>query len=223
MADTDGLIPRKRIWLSHAYEHIFRAITLDWEKLENDAEEKLGRDIDPSTPTNADDCQGLDEAHKKAAARFHKVLADGELIALTDDPIKGERQISPAEWTAHGYIPGFIPGDFALPGGRIWDPVYFDLDDFERWLERHFPATKTKQGGRKPGFDWQDIEQFVFKTMEERGDFDSGWQAWRGPADLHRLICQYQEQRNEKAPEKSVLYSRIPKIIERWRAKNSAS
>jgi hypothetical protein len=190
----DDPIPPGKIRLQDAYERVFRAVTPEWEGLEAQTEEKLSnRQQTELRADHVDELQDLDEAHVRATRRFQEALSNGELTAYREYP-QGERQLSRNDWTArNGYSPGIIPGVFEQPFGR--GAVYFDLNEFEKWFEGAFPKRK-RGGGRKPSYDWEDIEQFVFKMLDEKGDFDEGWDGWRGQADLHRLICEYRRCRS---------------------------
>jgi hypothetical protein len=63
-------------------------------------------------------------------------------------------------------------------------------------IARHWPGTKAppkSRRGRKMGYDWPEVRDFIFKTMDRDGEFkewDTG-SGWTCQADLERLVLHY--------------------------------
>jgi hypothetical protein len=219
----DDPIPPGKIRLQDVYERVFRAVAPEWEGLEAQAEEKLSnRQQTELRADYVDELQDLDEAHVRATRFFMEALSNGELTAYREYP-QGERQLSRNDWTAkNGYSPGIVPGVFEPPAGS--GPVYFDLTEIEKWLQGVSSWPKRKPaGGRSPDHDWEDIRDFVFKTMDEKGDFEIGLKGWQRQADLHKLICEYLSRRNKEVPGNSVLYKNVRAMLTDWRTKQNSS
>jgi hypothetical protein len=87
--------------------------------------------------------------------------------------------------------------------------------------------TQKRNPGAKPRFDWLDIEAFVIKTLDEKGDFDDpdSTDDWKSQNALIRLILQYLEVDRRlgagNGPSESTLKDRVRPMINRWRERSS--
>jgi hypothetical protein len=103
------------------------------------------------------------------------------------------------------------------------------------WLQRHsFPipqwlggqvAPKRRNAGRKHLYDWEEVNLFVEKVLNEKGDFDDPKNAedgWRGQADLERLVAKHIENTEKKdAPVHSTIWTHIAPVIAAWRQRQA--
>jgi hypothetical protein len=83
------------------------------------------------------------------------------------------------------------------------------------------PVVRLSKPGRKPKYDWSDIEQFVIKTLGEKGDFSDPDQAddWKSQNDLIEDVITYMERHMGagNAPAESTLKLNIAPMVARWR------
>jgi hypothetical protein len=88
-------------------------------------------------------------------------------------------------------------------------------------VARHWPFAKAARKGRhgpKTQYDWPDVRDYVFQTMNKRGEFhdpnidSDGWYQ----ADLERLVMRYLE--NE--PSESTVRKNITQSLAEWRAQH---
>jgi hypothetical protein len=113
-------------------------------------------------------------------------------------------------------------------------------DEFIRWLEErgyHTPSfwsakttsylpvvmksrrAKRRQGARAK-YDWEDIESFVRKQLDDRGDFDDPKDQtvdWNSQNCLVRRVQEYCGRRGKDSPSDSVIKQRLPSMVDRWR------
>jgi hypothetical protein len=114
-------------------------------------------------------------------------------------------------WIPRGYVVRWLQ----LHGFSI--PECFDVETL------HKP--RKKGAGRRAQYDWEDVDLFVQKQLNEKGDFaeSKNWvKGWRSLADLERLVEGYIERREGKAPARSTIRERIGPMIDKWRKRNSA-
>jgi hypothetical protein len=86
------------------------------------------------------------------------------------------------------------------------------------------PETR-KRKGRKPQYDWEDVELFVKSQLDARGDFDDSDQVadWRCQADLERSVADYFSKRgNERVPAVSSVREKIGPMVDRWRTERNS-
>jgi len=102
-----------------------------------------------------------------------------------------------------------------------WTHLRAQCSDINSWWPfSEVPRTKR---GRKPGWDWGDIELFVRNLLDERGDFDhelNRTQDWKSLNSLIAMVQKYIEDRGEKAPSESILKERLPPVVDGWRKQN---
>jgi hypothetical protein len=80
-------------------------------------------------------------------------------------------------------------------------------------------APPKSSRGRKPKWDWQAIEKFVFDRMEHHGEFSPDDPEWRGIADLEREI---QERFGGGIGPSHSTLACLPEMVERWRKAKSS-
>jgi hypothetical protein len=83
-------------------------------------------------------------------------------------------------------------------------------------------ARPAGRRGRPPNFDWPDVEQFVFQTMNEKGEFNDWDTEWKVQADLERLVAKYIETTCGDAPAESTIRENIGPMLRRWREQRKA-
>jgi hypothetical protein len=239
MQDELDRVPADAIFYSEAFERVFDMWHPDAAELRV-AIERTSVMTEASFKSRDESWARWNEAHRKwdkARAEtqkwFRNQLAMGALDFYQRDPATGEKlRLHPDTFNSKYAFYAFSPDP-------VDPPVFFIEADFEKWREQadsgdatnnpapaSIGATKSaakERSGRTPSFDWIDIEAFVFKKMDENGEFDKGSPGWRGQADLHRLIDDYLRRRDEPVPGNSVLYERISPMISRWREKKSSS
>ena len=230
MQDELDRVPADAIFYNEAFERVFDALHPDAPRLRAEIEQISV--MTSASFKNPDQelkdrryeiFKKWEEARSKTQTWFRNQLAMGELDFYQRDSVTGEKlRLHPDLFLSKYAFNRFSP-DPPDP------PVFCIKADFEKWrsdiIEKiGVPKDVTKRvGGRKPDFDWEDIELFVCKTMDEKGPFDKGWQGWRSQADLHRLICEDLQSRNKRVPQNSVLYERVRRMISHWREKQSSS
>jgi hypothetical protein len=79
---------------------------------------------------------------------------------------------------------------------------------------------RNVNSGRKPKWDWQAIEKFVFDRMDYHGEFSVDDPEWRGVADLEREIQVHFGGASGAGPSHSTL-ANVPAMVERWRKQKS--
>jgi hypothetical protein len=81
-------------------------------------------------------------------------------------------------------------------------------------------AVPRQRAGRKPGYDWEDVELFVRRELNARGDFSDAGQVddWKCQADLERSVAGYIEQISSRAPATSTIRENIGPMVNAWRS-----
>jgi hypothetical protein len=83
-------------------------------------------------------------------------------------------------------------------------------------------APQKSRAGAKPKWDWDDIELFVCKTLDLKGDFaDVDTTAdWKAQNDLIASVMEYIDRRKGSGnrPSDSTIKNRIAPMVARWRA-----
>jgi hypothetical protein len=74
------------------------------------------------------------------------------------------------------------------------------------------PDNRPKKGA-KPQYDWPDVKQFIYKTMNERGEFRDWDVDWKSQAELEREVMQYLDNR----PSESTVRRRVTEALRIWR------
>ena len=79
---------------------------------------------------------------------------------------------------------------------------------------------KQASHGRPPDYDHDDAEQFVFRLLDERGDFTELGQVddWNCQRHVEDALRDYLSNRCGKEPLSSTVRRIVTKAIERWRA-----
>jgi hypothetical protein len=128
---------------------------------------------------------------------------------------------------------------------RLWPP---NIEVADSCGERVGPGEKQREteasarknlsgntrsiGGAPPKYDWGEVELFVFRTLNDRGDFahyENQQAGWRSQADLVRLaqdhlkkLCEKENpgavDAEDKVPADSTSKSRIGPMIAKWRS-----
>jgi hypothetical protein len=81
------------------------------------------------------------------------------------------------------------------------------------------PKPSRSPSGRKPGYDWGKIEEFVVKQLDKNGHWDDDPEdGWRSQNDLVALVQQFCGKHYEKEPSESTIKARLPQMISRWKA-----
>ena len=106
---------------------------------------------------------------------------------------------------------------------------------YRTWLDQWRPANRIglmgelsialkkelpRRRGDKPDFDWADVRDFVFQTMNNKGDF-TAWDTcsdWRCQADLERLVCEYIEKTHGgHCPAESTIRDYASRFYKEWK------
>jgi hypothetical protein len=238
MQDELDRVPADAIFYSEAFERVFDALHPNAARLRAEIEQISV--MTSANFTNPDkELEGRrheifkewEEARSKTQNFFRNQLAMGELDFYQRDSVTGEKlRLHPDLFLSKYAFNRFSPDP-------LDPPIFFIKADFETWLENcskglaselspvlgRTKSARKRSGGRTPGYDWIDIEAFVFKKMDANGDFDEGSPGWRGLADLLKLIEEYLQGRNESVPTRSVLYDRVGPMVLRWHGKQSSS
>jgi hypothetical protein len=149
---------------------------------------------------------------------------DGEKAA-SRQPISSSQWSHDAVLTADSILTPH-PGLRTFSGRKMdWVMVWFDRPS----VLRTWPAARTKdKRGAKPGWDWDDIKQFVFQELDNSGDFDDPLDAtkgWQSFSDLYSRIIYYIEKRkgDGTGPAISTLKDHVPDMVTKWRAQRAQS
>jgi hypothetical protein len=81
-------------------------------------------------------------------------------------------------------------------------------------------ARRKSKAGTKAIWDWDDIELFVLKMLEENGDFENPAdrvRGWKSQNDLIDHVRGYISKRGDPEPSDSTLKDRVAPMIARWR------
>jgi hypothetical protein len=130
-----------------------------------------------------------------------------------------------------------------LMGDDLYTPEYTHLQVSNFDLGKAFPFSNSsssgpltteppktaevpkRKAGRKPKYDWQEAELYVFQQLDARGDFDDHDQldGWKCQADLARSVADYFSKKpSGKVPVDSVIRDNIRSMVDAWRKKNAA-
>lgn len=83
------------------------------------------------------------------------------------------------------------------------------------------PIILKRKAGRKPQYDWQEVELFVIQALDTRGDFDEANQVddWRCQADLERSVADYfSKSAGGQVPAISLIRRKIRPMVDAWRS-----
>jgi hypothetical protein len=184
--------------------------------------------------------RNVDLAEHMAERFFRNALAQGELRAYVRDPANGQllQLRNPEDWGPCGFLPGITsdfldPDDLFCPGpssavGGSRRPVFFRRSEFDAWLQASTGETprdeshRKSKAGAKPGYDWPDVEQFVRRTLDSKGDFRPWDTEWKGQSALEREVVDYISRSGGGSPALSTIRANVVPMIGRWRAKNLA-
>jgi hypothetical protein len=247
---TDPL-PLNVIRLSDAFNRYYRAITPDAAAI--DSELTVAQRILTTPAATAIDAKAAKEkingalsarenAESRAEMAFRAALATGRPMACIRDPKTGDvlQLLDYRQWTERNNFgtPGFSedfvdPDDLIQPGPSacidgLSRPVFFYQREFDEWLSQQSPSgpQEPMRVGAPATYDWDDIEQFVFRELDNRGDFRESNQVldWRTQNDVIRAIEIYLNNLPCEAPvpAHSTLKPRVKDIITRWRALKSS-
>jgi hypothetical protein len=250
--DADDPIPADAIRLTEAYQ-IVRRRYIDWDTLveTRDWSERIEDSvnlktiIDDRIRDESDRTFALDLAERITERFFRSAMADERPQAKVMNPKydKPRKLLKPEDWIPCGLLAGITsdfvdPDDLYCPGpdstiGNVRRPVFFIRAEFDAWLEASVgpaplpcAANGKSRPGAKPSFDWPDIEQFVFKTLDHNGDFDhiDAPDDWKSQNCLIKEVISYIERPGGKinAPSDSTLKARIAPMVARWRSKPPA-
>lgn len=84
-------------------------------------------------------------------------------------------------------------------------------------VRKDLPTAKRR--GAPDQYDWEEIKQFTWKQLIDRGDFyDEKDQVagWRSASDLYRAIENHLDE--NECPSWNQLKARVPAFVEEWRA-----
>lgn len=87
----------------------------------------------------------------------------------------------------------------------------------------HWPFSKASKShsGSKMKYDWPDVRDFIFKTMDKNAEFND-WDVgsrWTCQADLARLVMDYMDHK----PADSSVKSYVKRYLAEWRASKLAN
>jgi len=104
---------------------------------------------------------------------------------------------------------------------RSWPFTQDDADRFaakdERATTLHLKPVRGR-AGRKPDYDWSDVEQFALKQLDANGDFKEWDTEWKSQAELERQVSAYIAQTHDgKMPATSTVRQHVSRIVRRWR------
>ncbi len=83
-------------------------------------------------------------------------------------------------------------------------------------------STKSKVGA-KPMLNWDEVEEYVRKMLDERGDPKDRNQEldWRTQADVIRAVEEYLDKRKEPRPAPNTMKAHIAPMIKNWRERTA--
>src|SRR5262249_38269119 len=116
-----------------------------------------------------------------------------------------------------------IVGDLWMSARRwlAWFREEGDNRKARAWLEA-ITKLERKQGsqGRRPDYDYDDAQQFVFQLFEQRGDFAEFGQVddWNRQRHVEDAVRHYLRERYGKEPSRSTVRRIVVKAIKSWRA-----
>jgi hypothetical protein len=92
----------------------------------------------------------------------------------------------------------------------------------ERVTSTRADKPTAKRGPKK--YDWDDVEQFLFRTMDEKGDFEEPNQTpdWNRQACAEEVVRQYMIRREDEVPAESIVRTHVVEIAASWRKKQKA-
>jgi len=211
MVDASELIPDEGIFLVDAFEHIFRAMTPNWQDLENQV-------TDPAVQLRHMEVDhGRREASGKAWAAYEGAelkanrwlrcsLGKGLITAFiffNGKPLQLPRH----GWENAGLLQNGIDSNFVGPDDPINPgpdteingvrrPVYFVHSDLVALVEKAFGIAEPpkSRGGRPRKHDWDEGRAFAEKIFAERGDFaevQNQTPGWQTEADFARAIMEH--------------------------------
>jgi len=157
------------------------------------------------------------------ASIWHRDLCLGgksQVLCLSVSPLAGNR-FDPD--MARGEQFNAVVGDLWM-SARRW-LAWFRQDGANRnapaWLEAIMQLERKQAGhGRPPDYDHDDAEQFIFKLLNERGDFTEFGQVddWNRRRHVEDALRDYLSNRCGKEPSASTVRRMVTKAVERWRA-----
>jgi hypothetical protein len=187
---------------------------LEWHDLECIEEE--GRDIA--------------RARNFTARSINRTPRRGTTEKLVAQFLQGRDDVDPTSRSAaHAYAnvlfnraeiianwPSLEPAPTDAPAGR---------------LKATEPApTKASRRGALPKYNWAAVEAFVFKLMDEKGEFRESdiRSGWRTRADLEGRVLEYFEdqvtrKKLERSPGESTVRPKVASFLAKWRLTQKAS
>jgi hypothetical protein len=88
-------------------------------------------------------------------------------------------------------------------------------------VRKDLPAAKLqKRRGAPDLYDWEEIKQFTWKQLDDRGDFDlekDQVDGWRSASDLYRAVQDHLDE--GECPSWTQLKKRVPRFVDEWRAR----
>jgi hypothetical protein len=163
---------------------------------------------------------------EKFAEEICKMAMDGELKSF-DYSLTPPKELPPITW-----MKLMIDFDAGMPFVRWHDDRNIstacrDLRFFKANVLKCFPAiaetstTMPPKRGTKMKYDWPDARDFVFKEMNQKGQFRE-WDReseWRCQADLERLVMTYMKDK----PSVSTVRVYVSKFLKEWCARQTSN
>ena len=87
------------------------------------------------------------------------------------------------------------------------------------------PKEKQNKRGRKFEYDWEDVEQYVWQELDERGHYGDPGQVddWKCQNDLVKIVIEYMEKHPPyRVPAQSTLKKRIKPMVDAWVVQEAA-
>ena len=217
MKDTDDPIPaptpKDAISFRAALDAVYRALTPDWQNLEerlNPASQYYGvfHDRDDKDRKNREAWRTYDEARRCADEWLQERITQGKLTELISDPDSG--QVSKLDRYAPASTLFFERGNTIIKGKPC--TVFFDRKSFDKALTEI--ATPSNKGGRPPEYDWDAIKAFALEKITVLGRPGRNNKRLPSKAQLIEIIQDEWSNQRDQHPATSTLKS----LLNRWLA-----
>jgi len=179
---------------------------------------------------------GNDDADKRLAIALlvrDRIIVDGCLNEAEFRFLEGKPDLRTSAWVAR-----LTPDDFgwktsqmlagvdtSKPGSRVSDSVGLLIEiastALDHFGDTNIPRRKVTKVGAPELYDWDEIQQFVVKKLNNNGDYESPEnkvKGWRTRTDLIELTKDHLQKLKMDVPGDTQLKARIGEFVEHWRS-----